>query len=433
MAIPAEISLIFTGINQNSSARLVNPIASISSPLPATVTGTLAQILSSSFAVVNIIGTSTNRRNQGIRVSSNSIVIKDITLPQYGNTVGIRLLRHEIARAYPEAAAPAAGGGGVNTTGKPRYKVISPVQQGYYTEAVRTLNERQISDMRARGFQVNQVGGNFALMPAIRIKAGLHSTPSPSKKSRRGFVEGVQYNRQFAPASRHFIHRSERNPRLLFAEPQRLFMVDMYSLTVKKHNVFYAIFQPVTIARIRALKRAHPTSAGYSSVIRRISSTSGKSTVTTNPVVGNGKPTYTYNRGDPAKVQESLQQNNEIQRLTQELKNQKAWIESINSRTSQQLIDLGGATGDRQRQIDAQNQRYEELNKRISDQLIALGNAASDNQKAIAAANAARLVDEVKGGGGGGILGGIGEIFTGGGSSMIIIVMIIVLMVMMKR
>ena len=327
--------------------------------------------------------------------------------------------------------------GGISLSATPRYKVVSPVSNGYYTESVRELNERQIADMKSRGFQVEQVSSSFALqnavsIPATRRSIGVHSTPSISRRARRGFTDHKYYNRSVRQIESSVIPKSSFNPRNIFAE--NLFSEDKYSFKVQQIN-------PQTKRVVNTLTFTRVPQATYNFWVRqdgvRVYGLTIRRSSVRSPGYSN-RPTSIANFVDYQSQQKDQSNNAEIQRLNQELRNQKAWIESINQRTSEQLEALGESTSQRsqenietRQQLEEQKKIFEKLNARVSQQLIDLGNAVTDIQKSIEITKAKKTVDQVQKSANG-ILGGIQSFFSTP-SNYILIIIVVMMMVMMKR
>ena len=125
-----------------------------------------------------------------------------------------------------------------------------------------------------------------------------------------------------------------------------------------------------------------------------------------------------------------------------ELRELRAWLEEVNGRLSKQVVDLGGATTDRSREIQEFRSFYDEDRALIHKTLEELGRATDKSglTKAIADAQAAiakvqadlAKIGAQKPPSSGGILGGLTSFFTTP-SNLILIVIVVLMVVMMKK
>ena len=281
-----------------------------------------------------------------------------------------------------------------------RAKIISPVIDGYYTESVQNISLKKASELKSRGYTISRVPDSTDLFPPIKIPSNIKNIYSVGKRSPRVNFSTLQWNAIKKKNIPSIVSKSSFNPRRIFAESYKYRVRwkngEPRILVLDQHAVDYYRGVGVTVTRIG---------------------------------------TNSYSSSQSEKINRDNLQRQKIQSLETELKNQKAWIESINKRTSSQLVNLGNSTVDRSGEIDHNRKRLDEfekwlneMNTKISQQLVDLGKATSDVSKAVEIKKSEELVRNVAEGSkqfGGSVTEGITSFFTN--PSNIILLMIILL------
>ena len=303
----------------------------------------------------------------------------------------------------------------------PRYRIVSPVENGYYTDTVRSATPREVSRLRTRGYRVDQVSSNTPITPTIRVREGHSVQREVSRKPRMGLgTRMADMQRRKGLSLYSFRPKSRHNPRSSFAEK----MIYYSSLRKKYYNL-----TPQTAATLNSRNNWGLTKVSVT--IQQVLQQPGKLKRVNagEPIIINddrGNPnTVTTPRYDDTAVR------NRIAQLERELR-------ELNSRASVQLTNLGVSTQDRTNEINALRSTVNEVNERVSSQLVELGNTANELSAAIKAQNIQREIDNAAnelnkiGTGGGDILGGITGFF-GNPSNLMLIVLLIIGIVILKK
>ena len=359
----------------------------------------------------------------------------------------------------PEAAPEAAP-----KSTKPRYRVISPPNQnGTQTESIRELTAIQLESFKNRGYQVEQVDGSIPLQNPIVIghKARAPTVPTV-RRERTSVPSGMIVKPNWVPIG----GRRERSHNRLVSQPVN----HCWGFTRLMPNGGMAVFsgqpdhayqgflrqgfqlynvQKEACSTPRLAYQSGRTAALWKKGKVVYASQSNEPTVPTPAPApapnnsgggssggGSSGGGGNYNNGGGTT-------SGDIGRLIAELQGLKSQVNEINTRASQQLVDLGQSTVDRDNQIQQLDRWTQDQFSRIDQTLLALGQAQKDASEGLTAvqesilANIKQQIDGIKASvenadKGGGFLGGLGDIF-GGGNLPIILIMIVVLIVMIKK
>ena len=353
----------------------------------------------------------------------------------------------------------------VNKAAKPRYRVISPPNRGgTKTESVRELTPNQLSSFKNRGYIVQQVDNSIPLQSAIVI----NHTPRPPtvpvfRRERSSRPRGRPKKPNWVPIG----GRRERSHNRLVSQPVN----HCWGFTRLMPNGGMAVFsgqpdhayqgflrqgfqlynvQMEACSTPRLAYQSGRTAANWKKGKVVYASQSNEPTLPPAPAPapnqgggggsgggssgGGGSGGGNYNNGGTT--------SGDIGRLIAELQGLKSQVNEINTRASQQLVDLGQSTVDRDNQIQQLDRWTQDQFSRIDQTLLALGQAQKDASAGLTAvqesilANIKQQIDGIKASvenaDKGGFLGGLGDIF-GGGNLPIILIMIVVLIVMIRK
>ena len=337
---------------------------------------------------------------------------------------------------------------------KPRYRVISTVNRtGSQTEAVRELTPRQVADYRNRGFEVQQVADSVPLhspivyrsvprpqtTPVLRRERSSRPRGNPVKPQWADIAGRRErsHNRLVSIATNYNFRRLGQDGRVYdyIGHPKRTLdyfrnqNFNLYNVRSTSDNSQRTdIITGAEASRWKRGKTAFKT-GGYAGG----NSSGGGSTNGGGSSGGGGSSNGGGSSGDTSQ---------EANRLEGELRTLTAQLKEINERTSQQLIDLGQSTVDRDNQIQALDRWTQEQLTRIDQSLVALGNAQKDASAGIDSSAQATLaavqqqIDALKASiesasksGGSSILGGLFNT----SNLPIILILVVVLLVMIRK
>ena len=370
------------------------------------------------------------------------------------------------ATEAPAAPANTNNAGTVNKAAKPRYRVISPPNtRGTKTESVRELTATQLASFKNRGYIVEQVDSSIPLQSAIVIN---HIPRAPTvpvfRRPRTSRPSGT-------PPKPNWVQiggRRTRSHDRLVSQPVN----HCWGFTRLMPNGGMAVFsgqpdhayqgflrqgfqlynvQKEACSTPRLAYQSGRTAAQWKKGKVVYASQSNEPTLPPAPAPapnqgggggsgggssgGGGSGGGNYNNGGTT--------SGDIGRLIAELQGLKSQVNEINTRASQQLVDLGQSTVDRDNQIQQLDRWTQDQFTRIDQTLLALGQAQKDASAGLTAvqesilANIKQQIDGIKASvenadKGGGILGGIGDFFSGN-NLPIILIMVVVLIVMIRK
>ncbi len=317
--------------------------------------------------------------------------------------IGFRL---QLVKPELQDAIPAA----------PRYQIISPAMQGYYTESVREISAGEVSRLRSRGFKVNQVSGSIPISGPIKTRVGTVPRRMAISRPRMGLGYRRATNTHTRRTLTSFIPKSSRNPRQAFAEPRysvrRLtqggLVFDYINQSLGSTEYFvrngfklYNVIVRDLPAGTQNIER--PVTGTVATYWKRGKKLRGTTILPHLPSQAPPAPTPGIPQPPAAPVNYGTSQEDKDKIAALE-----AQLQELNRRASQQLVDLGNSTTDRSNEIRDLQNNITALNERVSQQLIDLGNAVSDASKAVTEKN---IQDELDNAGKG--LGGVWEGLTG--------------------
>ena len=335
---------------------------------------------------------------------------------------------------------------------KPRYRVISTANLGgSVTESVRELTPRQVASFRNRGFTVEQVGDSVPLHSAIVYRTNPRpATVGVMRRERNtrpvGNPPKPQYESIAGRRSRSHNRLVSQNPYTTYYSFRRLGQDGkVYDyIGHPQSTVDYFRNQNFNIYNLRNTSdQSRRTNVVIGSQASRWKK--GKTVFKTGGFAGGGSSPGASSgstSGGGSSPGASSDPTSEANRLEGELRTLTAQIREINERTSNQLVDLGKSTTDRDNQIQALDRWTQENLTRIDKTLLALGEAQKDasagltqTSESILAAVQSQIdalkatVESASNSGGASILGGLFNT----SNLPVILILVVVLLVMIRK
>ena len=333
---------------------------------------------------------------------------------------------------------PKAESEAVPKSTKPRYRVISPPNQnGTQTESIRELTAIQLESFKNRGYDVQQVDGSIPLQNPIVLghKARRPTVPTV-RRERTSVPSGMIVKPNWVPIG----GRRKRSHGRLVSMPTH------YNFRRLGQNgiVLDYIGAPQSVLdyfrnnnyNLYNIRTTSDTSNRTVQVTGRDASRWKKGKTVFKSSTSSGGSSSASSGGSSGDTSQ------EANRLEGELRTLTSQIREINERTSQQLIQLGQSTVDRDNQIQQLDRWTQEQLTRIDQSLVALGNAQKDASAGIDASAQATLaavqqqIDALKASiesasksGGSSILGGLFNT----SNLPIILILVVVLLVMIRK
>ena len=406
-----------------------------------------------------------------------------------------------------QSARPGTGGTTIRAQelSKPaRFEITSPVVNGTYTRSIRDLTPFEIQNYQSRGFTLRQVDpSRFGLAPAVKISAARQVGRSGGTRTRRGNSRskpavimhrkaiGTRRKSTIMPNPSRVVAENPGAylPRGAFMETINDFAESTYNVRIIDNrggtrnltNVSDAVIRFYTGLgwRVQSKTPSYRSKSTRNTLsvdpLGRLTSKSIRDQgigaywlappgqkprwVTTSKVGkdyylaqgwtwpgrgfrGGTKPTAGSRTTRVPPPSSGLDGQKES--LVAELKELRTWLHEVNTRTSQQLIELGKSTTDRSNEIQGLNQNindfkayYEEDKALIHETLAALGRATDKTDLAKAIKDAQDAIAKIQAdlastGNGKGILGGITDFFTTP-SNLILIVIVVMMVVMIRK
>lgn len=318
-----------------------------------------------------------------------------------------------------------------------RYSVTSPAFGGTQTNSVRDLTKREVETLTARGYSIVPVPPGTSLRPPVNLTTKRYGYVVHQKRTFAGLPRTYDLNVQRGQTIVKRKATKTRAQRRLTQEPTTQYHKEfkytggsMFSEPVKWYIV-HGQRMPLTQAAVdyyeRIGVRVQRVSGGRSPGSSPSRTPTRSSSTTSTPV---GTATT------------SAQKDQTIQELTSELRNLKNWIQEVNTRLSDQTIQLGESTTARSQEIQKNSEWTKQQIDRINEQLVALGNAVTDAAKASASIKAENTLKQVENQvkrkleegaeGAKGLTSGITSFFTQP-SNIILIVIVVMMLVLLKK
>ncbi len=450
------IPIVLTTVGSNAvyfqSAELINKNGNSSPQVKAGKTITFQA--DSDYSPYNLImrrtsgtsGSSTATNLFKISVRGKNILEFSFSYSQLRKTVTIT--RGMLGLSSAAAAVPAAA-----AEQSSRYLVKSPMQNGSYTESVRTLTGEQISNYRSRGYLVE--GTTRGLQSAITVTGNRNiATLNPySRRARKGFTT------QYMPAKISNYRDGLSQPKSQVYSPRRLFAENIFS--EMGYVGTNALYPHVSGTRVYyhhqgkrnmtiSLNTARALAArGYklsllppkSVPTRRGSTGLQQQALVTNPYYSNVNTAYVNQIEEQKKREQELlrereknyaaqqkklsEKNNLIKQLENQIAN--AADSSIVRLLQQEIADIQQSSASTIEQINLQNSQNTERLIADFEQKIRL--TQEETKKALDSLGAAGASAAAAAGNS---LGGITGFFENN-QTMIIIGLVVVMMVVMKK